>query len=308
MEVLFYTMDTTYHIGEATVQKLFGEETLAERNGKVVTNKIIPGAINFIEKQHFIVASSRNLAGEIWVSALAGATGFINVKGESILEINTDLLYSNPYDVLWINIEEVHKIGLLFIELSSRRRFRINGTLCMDSKKLVITVSQAYPNCPKYIQQRHVQPTEKPYYSREASNGERLTAPLVDLIKMADTFFVGSSSPGADMDASHRGGLPGFVTVKDDSTLMIPDYPGNSMFNTLGNFYINPAAGITFIDFESNTNLQLSGSAQIFMTKDEPLPGQTNRYWVFKINKWVRSANLKGFEWNFVSYSPFNPK
>lgn len=301
-------MGANYHIGEATVQKLFGEETSAGRNGKVITDKIIPGAINFIEKQHFFLASSRNLAGEIWVSALAGATGFIKVTGESMLEINTDLLYSNPYDVFWTNTEEVHKTGLLFIELSSRRRFRINGSLRLDGKKLVISVSQAYPNCPQYIQQRHVQSTEKPYYSGELSQGEKLTAPLVELISMADTFFVGSSSQDADMDASHRGGLPGFVTIKDDSTLVIPDYPGNSMFNTFGNFYVNPAAGITFIDFQSNTNLQLSGSAQVFMTNDETLPGQTNRYWIFKINKWVQSENLKGFEWDFVGYSPFNPK
>jgi hypothetical protein len=308
VEIPFYFMDTTYHIGETAVQELFGEKALAERNGKVITAKVVPGAINFIERQHFFLASSRNLAGGTWVSALAGANGFIKVKSENTLEINTDLLYSNPYDVFWTNIEEVQKIGLLFIELSSRRRFRINGSLRTDGKKLEIIVSQAYPNCPQYIQQRHVQPAEKPDYSGEVSSGETLIEPFVELIKMADTFFVGSSSPAADMDASHRGGLPGFVLVKDNSTLVIPDYPGNSMFNTFGNFYVNPAAGITFIDFQSNTNLQLSGSAQVFMTNDEPLPGQTNRYWVFKIAKWVQSENLKGFEWNFVGYSPFNPK
>lgn len=301
-------METIYHTGETTVQELFGERTLAERNGKVITNKIIPGAINFIEKQHFFLASSRNGSGEISVSALAGAAGFISVQGESTLEINTELLYSNPDDVFWTNVEEVNKIGLLFIELSSRRRFRINGSARRDGKILVVRAHQAYPNCPKYIQQRYVAPTQKPVYGGEVTSGERFTAQMREVIEAADTLFVGSSSPGGDMDASHRGGPPGFVTIKDDQTLLIPDYPGNSMFNTLGNFYLNPAAGIIFIDFERHLNFQLSGSAEVVMIKDEARPGRTNRCWIFRLRKWICSVNLSGFEWNFAGYSPFNPK
>jgi hypothetical protein len=301
-------MDAVYHIGETTVQELFGEKTIAERNGKVLTNKIIPGAINFIEKQQIIIASSRNVSGEISVSALAGAAGFISVKGESALEINTELLYSNPDDIFWANVSGVNKVGLLFIELSSRRRFRINGSARLDGKILVITADQAYPNCPKYIQQRHVEPTEKPDYGEEVTTGKRFTGPLMEVIRKADTFFVGSSSPAGDMDASHRGGPPGFVTLQDDQTLIIPDYPGNSMFNTLGNLYVNPAAGIIFIDFERHLNFQLSGSAEVVIMNEGSMPGATNRYWIFRMSKWVCSANLKGFEWNFAGYSPFNPK
>lgn len=308
MEIHSKSMDTPYHIGEATVQELFGEKKLAERNGKVITDKIIPGAINFIEKQPFFLASSRNLEGELWISPLAGAAGFIRVAGESSISLNTELLYSNPSDVFWRNVKETHKIGLLFIELSSRRRFRINGSITTEDNNLIITISQAYPNCPKYIQQRHGHPTQKPHYHDQVTKGQILIQPFVNLIRNADTFFVGSCSATGDMDASHRGGPPGFVTIKDDSTLVIPDYPGNSMFNTLGNFHVNPAAAITFIDFENNTTLQLSGSAEVFSTQDEPPPGQTNRYWVFKIRQWIHSENLKGFEWNFVEYSPFNPK
>ena len=42
-----------------------------------------------------------------------------------------------------------------------------------------------------------------------------------------------------------RGAIsPGFIEVLDDRTLRIPDYSGNSMFNTLGNLRVNARAGM----------------------------------------------------------------
>ena len=54
-------------------------------------------------------------------------------------------------------------------------------------------------------------------------------------VAAADTFFIASAAPGGGADASHRGGNPGFVRVRDAATLEWPDYSGNTMFNTLGN-------------------------------------------------------------------------
>jgi ferredoxin-NADP reductase len=65
------------------------------------------------------------------------------------------------------------------------------------------------------------------------------------------------------MDASHRGGPLGFVTVVDDRTLIIPDYKGNNHFNTIGNLVVDPRAGLLFVDFETGALLQLTGEAEI---------------------------------------------
>src|SRR3989337_3222655 len=184
-----FSMETTYHAGEISIQERLGEKVIADRNGRAVTDKIIPGAINFIEKQHFFIASTRDKSGQITVSALAGENGFLKVIGASTLEISRNLLYSNPFDVFWSNIDAHPGAGLLFIEPSSRRRYRINGSLIVTPEKVVVNIEQAYPNCPKYIQQRHVRPLEKPFYTPEYVSGELLTPPLIDLIKIADTFF-----------------------------------------------------------------------------------------------------------------------
>lgn len=61
-----------YHTGEEQAQLITGEKAVGDRNGRIVTNKIIPGAINFIQNQPFFIASSMNENGEIWASVIAG--------------------------------------------------------------------------------------------------------------------------------------------------------------------------------------------------------------------------------------------
>ena len=68
--------------------------------------------------------------------------------------------------------------------------------------------------------------------------------------------------PTRGADASHRGGSPGFVRVAG-GRLWWPDYPGNNMFNSLGNLAVDPAAALMFIDFFSGRTLQLSGAGDV---------------------------------------------
>jgi hypothetical protein len=133
---------------------------------------------------------------------------------------------------------------------------------------------------------------------------------LYEIIKKADTFFVGSSNDEGDLDVSHRGGPPGFVSIGEDGSLHIPDYSGNSMFNTLGNFITNPKAGLVFPDFDRHTTLQLTGTVEILWDQNDPQlqSGGTGRFWRFYPNEWVLLENMKGYDWNFIEYSPFNPK
>jgi predicted pyridoxine 5'-phosphate oxidase superfamily flavin-nucleotide-binding protein len=80
------------------------------------------------------------------------------------------------------------------------------------------------------------------------------------LIAEADTFFLGTIHPERGADASHRGGPPGFVHVVDDG-LWWPDFPGNNMFNSLGNLAVDPTAALLFIDYATGATLHMSGAA-----------------------------------------------
>jgi hypothetical protein len=95
--------------------------------------------------------------------------------------------------------------------------------------------------------------------------GTSLAAGDQALIEAADTFLLGTTHPERGNDASHRGGTPGFVRV-EGGELWWPDYPGNNMFNSLGNLAVDPAAALLFADFGSGRTLHLSGTAAVDWT------------------------------------------
>ena len=218
----------------------------------------------------------------------------------------------NPHDPFWDNITQHPEVGMLAIELASRRRLRVNGTITRASDDLLqLHVEESYPNCPKYIQRRQINTlgsgTDPSPLILE--RGGVLGSNQQALIIRADTFFVANAHPERGVDASHRGGNPGFVTVVDQDTLRIPDYPGNSMFNTLGNFAVNPRAGLIFLDFESHRTLQLIGRPEILYHVDDPTgeTGGTKRYWQFHIDRWLEIGPVSQLAWSLLDYSPHNP-
>jgi hypothetical protein len=50
---------------------------------------------------------------------------------------------------------------------------------------------------------------------------------------------------------------------------VFPDYPGNRMFQTLGNLTADPRAGRLFLDLETGTAIQVSGRAEIVWDEGE---------------------------------------
>jgi hypothetical protein len=153
---------------------------------------------------------------------------------------------------------------MVTVEFATRRRVRINGILtASDGDLLVVEVEQAYGNCPQYIQSRVLAPHDVDGAgSDHVRLGSALSTDDRQLIRAADTFFMGTTNPERGSDASHRGGPAGFVRI-DQRGLWWPDYRGNNLFNSFGNIAVNPEAALLFIDFATGQSLQLSGTSQI---------------------------------------------
>jgi len=305
-------MKEIFHKGELDVQKKTGEELIANSVGRIITDTIPPGAFSFIEEQSMAIISSTDLVGNVWVSPLFGNAGFTSVLNQNSVSFNKKNIYSSKTDIFYKNIEKVNEVGTLFIELSTRRRFRINGKAKVNNNAIELTIQEAYSNCPKYIQQRIVS-VPKDLQSQKTITEEEIKLNLLtkDWISKADTFFIGSKSNSNKLDASHRGGNSGFVEILDESTLKIPDYKGNSLYNTLGNIHQNSKAGILFIDFEKGSILQLTGKSAVLFdqnSKEDMLKtGGTGRYLLFTVEQWIKTENHHNVDWEFLSYSPFNP-
>jgi predicted pyridoxine 5'-phosphate oxidase superfamily flavin-nucleotide-binding protein len=82
-------------------------------------------------------------------------------------------------------------------------------------------------------------------------------------IQKCPMVFVATSNAQGQPDCSYKGGLPGFVRILDDSTLVFPDYDGNGMYRSWGNLVVNPNIGLLFIDFETQSRLRVNGTATI---------------------------------------------
>lgn len=292
---------SVFHSGELYVQQETGEENFAMQNGSIVRDSITGGAVSFVQNQKFFFASSEDESGMIWASVLSGNPGFLEIQDSQNLFLGMDFLSSDPHDIFWKNIQENSSIGLLFIELTTRRRFRINGKIRKEGKLWGIEIDQAYPNCPKYIQRR------------EITVADPLAKPADHDVKKwvaeADTVFVASSGIDHNLDISHRGGKQGFITWAGENVLRVPDYQGNSMFMTLGNFHENPQAGLLFVDFSNGETMKLSGKAEIFLNEERAgsFTGGTNRYWNFNIEKVVFGKSLENFSSLLIDYSRYNP-
>jgi len=300
-----------FHSGELAVQTRAAVSEAARQTGRMVRNRLFPGAQAFIERQVMALSASLDSQGRVWASLLQGVPGFIRVVDEYTLHLVLDPSRLDTADPLWTNIGTEKRIGLLLIEFETRRRLRINGTVSrIQPDSLTVSIQACYPNCPKYIQQRQATGVWVTRERQPAREGRALTAVLADVIGASDTLFVASSHPDAGADVSHRGGHPGFIHVIDEKTLRIPDYAGNNLFNTLGNFHAYPHAGVLIPDFRSGQFIQLIGTPQIeWDTRHaQQTTGGTHRYWRLHIAGW-RQAVLPAFpQRRFIDYSPFLPR
>lgn len=82
-------------------------------------------------------------------------------------------------------------------------------------------------------------------------------------IQKCAMFFVATADVDGRPDCSYKGGMPGFVRILDDRTLVFPDYDGNGMYRSWGNVLVNPHVGLLFLDFEQQQRLRVNGTAQI---------------------------------------------
>jgi hypothetical protein len=161
-------------------------------------------------------------------------------------------------------------VGLIAIDFNARRRVRINGTLtAADGRGLVVAVDQAYGNCPQYIHRHDLDAavaagTAAPGFQRASS----LTPEAQALIAASDTVFLGTTHPTRGNDASHRGGPAGFVRVMSPTRLWWPDFPGNNMFNSLGNLAVDDEAALLFTDYASGATVQATGTARVQWAED----------------------------------------
>jgi PPOX class probable FMN-dependent enzyme len=80
-------------------------------------------------------------------------------------------------------------------------------------------------------------------------------------IELAPFLVIASVNRAGVMDASPRGGEPGFVKIRDDKTILIPDSPGNNRLDTLTNILATGQVGLIFFIPGVDETLRINGAA-----------------------------------------------
>lgn len=300
-----------FHEGEIAVQVRAGERATAVRNGVLIADRVMERARPFLAEQRLLVVAGLDAGGHPAVTPWCGPPGLVRSDDDgALVRVSTSPGGASPDDPLVGQLAAGQSVGLLAIELSTRRRLRLNGAVvAREPGAMTVRVSEAFPNCPKYIQRRLPRPARAGRDGASAERGTEIDERRRALIARVDTAFVASVHATRGLDASHRGGEPGFIHVEGPRALRFPDYPGNSMFQTLGNLALDPRAGLALVDFERGRVLWLAGTAAASFGGEDPShpTGGTGRYWTFTVGRWVESAMPAALDWELRERSPFNP-
>jgi hypothetical protein len=291
------------HEGEQAIQRQAGEG--GPGWGSPMFGPEIPQGFGpFIRDQRMLVIGGADDDGAIWSTIVDGPTGFAEPVDERTVVIDA---LPAPGDPLREVFRTERQIGVLALQPQTRRRIRMNGIARRDGDHLVMRTEQVLGNCPKYLQTRTIKETA-PRGAGPAVTGEELSTDQQRWIEGADTFFIASLSPEHGADSSHRGGMPGFVTVVNPRKIVWPDYTGNQFYMTLGNMHLNPAAGLLFLDWENGHTLQLTGQGRIDWNPAgaQKYPGAL-RVVEFDIAKVVQIDHASSLRWEFHAYSRVNP-
>ncbi len=297
-----------WHAGERHMQTLIGvAERMAMIGPKVIRDHLPEQHQDFYPLLPYLVLGVVDAQGTPWATMVEGAPGFAHSPDPQSLQIDSLPSVGDPARAA---LRDGAAVGLLGIDLNTRRRNRMNGRVgVLGHDGFAVDVVHSFGNCPKYIQLRPVAGVaRKPGTLSELDKG--LDAADQTLIGHADTFFVASfvdTEGERSVDVSHRGGPRGFVRV-DGNVLTIPDFAGNQFFNTLGNLQANPVAGLLFIDFESGDVLQVAGrTALILEGPDVDAVEGAQRLWTVTVDQVVRRPAALALRWQFAEFSPFNP-
>jgi uncharacterized protein len=304
--------DSPFHAGEQAIQSRLGIRQQIEQQGRrIIRDYLSEQHRQFFAKLPYLIVGTVDSSGSPWASILVGPPGFLATPDAQTLEVNGKPRLGDPLATILTRDVE---IGILGIELHSRRRNRLNGTVtAMGVNGFQIGVKQSFGNCPQYIQARtFALRLDDANMQSALSEFSQLGTEERSIITTSDTFFIATAYQNSladatkGVDVAHRGGRPGFVRIDDNQTLVIPDFSGNKHFNTFGNLELNPRAGLLFVDFNQGDLLYLTGEANVIWHGDEiSRYAGAERLLLFHLDRGYRVTNGLPGRWSAPTFSPY---
>ncbi len=141
--------------------------------------------------------------------------------------------------------------------------------------------------------------------------GKRLSAVQQDWLAHSPLGFVATTDAQGRVDVSPKGDPPGFVHVIDDTTIAIPERPGNKRVDGYLNVLERPHVGTLFLIPGRGDTLRINGTARILADADyfdamtvagqaaHPRAGDRRRRGVLPLRQGVSAIGRMGpVDWN----------
>ena len=96
-------------------------------------------------------------------------------------------------------------------------------------------------------------------------------------IALSPFLLLATSDSAHNMDASPRGGEPGFVKVTETGELLLPDAPGNNRLDSFENILSTGKVGLLFLIPGLDETLRVNGSAVLSQSADDIAACSTER-------------------------------
>src|SRR6185295_10959530 len=125
----------TFHRGEREMQRRGGCEDMAVRVGRSIRDFIPAAAAEFLSEQPLVLLGSRDEAGRVRASLVAGRPGFVRAPDDRTVEVDGAAPLQGA-------------VGLLAIDFEHRRRMRVNGVAEARPGGIRLRAAEAYANCP----------------------------------------------------------------------------------------------------------------------------------------------------------------
>ena len=318
------------------MQTLAGTRLYAQRMEGFFGGEIDLGLVDIIQHALLIYVAFQTDDGHTWVSAISAQEGtkrslLVQVLGAHRVRVHGVIVSGDP--ILGGLAKPNYPLGITIMQEYTRDRVRINGLLCgpasmsrLDDAStndpaagvlamFEVETSLVLGLCPKYIVDRRIvqRRPNRPTSSMESSQ-QCLPVEAVELLRTADTFWLGTTEPSWGSQSSHRGGHPGFIRVLSRPQHELPllewgDYNGNKFYHSLGSALSNPRCGVSVLDYQHGHLLQLVGELKVVFAdrQGSDLDG-TDKHVHFAVQRWRWTREAVPFAFRTVSTSVHNPR
>jgi uncharacterized protein len=157
-------MSALYEDSHRQLQRRFDTERLADRiEQRLFRTALTDDDRAFVERLDLFFLATVNARGEPSCSYKGGDPGFVRVLDPKTLVF--PCYNGNGMYLSMGNVAANGNVGLLFIDLCSPKRLRVNGTARIEPAEfveprfpeaqfvVVVDVREVFPNCPRYIHQ-----------------------------------------------------------------------------------------------------------------------------------------------------------